>query len=338
MGGINKIVKHSIISWDCSFRNFYHLIDGLLAQKYDRDKFEFIYVEQRSREVADAFNHKLGLKSLWDRYQEVKNSINLRVIYLNDPLNIPYHVGRAVNKGIEEAKGEIISVMDGDLLVPPDFLVKLERYHRKQGTAIVNLMRHTCSRPVGVDKAHWTKQIIDFERCLEVCPTRNDPIPRKVENKGPLISARREFWEAIGGYDIHPIWSTGVSRIGQDVTARLEIFTGVQSTTLPKCLAVHPWHPQGFLRETISSQRMLSLHSELIDWAHSYRQPSWKKRLSYTEQLYLKNKKFVDKMIYSDLKQPGNQNIDPTSLKMRCSILIGKASNMLAQVRQKFRL
>lgn len=290
---------HSIISWDCSFRNFFHLIDALLTQEYDRNQFELIFVEQRTKKIADTYNHKLGLKSLWDRYEEVKDKMNIRVVYLGDDPSIPYHLGKCNNKGIELAKGEIISVMDGDLLLPPNFLKKLEEYHSKH-IAIVNLFRHSASHPIGVKKEDWTKQVIDFELCLKTCPTRNNPIPHKVDNKGPLISALKEHWMAVDGYDLHPIWSTGLSRLGQDVTARLEILTGVQSTALPDCFAVHPYHPQGFFRFFGKSKKLLDLQMDLINWARSNKEHSWKKRIDYTEALYNKNRKFIEQMIYSE--------------------------------------
>ena len=292
-------MKHTIISWDCSFRNFFHLIDGLLNQEYGRDEFELIYIEQRTMEVADAYNHKLGLKSLWDRYEEVKDKMNIRVVYLGDDPSTPYHLGKCNNEGIELAKGEIISVMDGDMLLPPDFLKKLEDYHSKQ-PRVVNLFRHLASRPIGVKKEDWAEQVIDFELCLKACPTRNDPIPQRVENKGPLISAQKKYWEAVGGYDLHRIWSTGVSRLGQDVTARLEILTSVESTTLPNAFAVHPYHPEGFNRNAIGSQKLLELQQDLINWSRSNGEPSWEKRMPYTERLYNDNRKFIEDMIYSD--------------------------------------
>ncbi len=290
---------HSIISWDCSFRNFFHLIDALLAQEYDRNQFELIFVEQRTKEVADAYNHKLGLKSLWDRYEEVKNKMNIRIVYLGDDPSIPYHLGRCNNKAIELAKGEIISIMDGDMLLPSNFLTLLEKYHKDQ-IAIINLVRHCASYPIGVKKEDWTKGVIDFERCLKACPTRNDPIPRAVGNKGPLISARKEHWEIVGGYDLHPIWSTGVSRLGQDVTARLEILTGVESTALPDAFAVHPYHPLGFLRSNRSSKKLLGLQMDLINWARSNKEPLWEKRTVYTERLFNNNRRFIEGMIYSE--------------------------------------
>ena len=113
---------HSIICWDCSFRNFFNTIDGLFSQDYDSNEFEIIFIEQRSRAIADNFNYSLGLKSLWDRYTEVQDDLKIRVHYLNDPEENPYHLGRSVNYGLSLAEGRIVSIMDGDLLLPKDFL------------------------------------------------------------------------------------------------------------------------------------------------------------------------------------------------------------------------
>lgn len=296
-------MKHSIISWECSFRNFFHLIDALLIQEYDQDQFELIFVEQRTKEVADAYNHKLRLKSLWDRYEEVKDRMNIQVVYLGDALSSPYHLGKCNNKGIELAKGETISVMDGDMLLPPDFLKKLGEYH-KSGAGVINIVRRMAREPVGVPFERWTEGIIDYDRCLDVCDEAHSLLPRTVGNKGPMISAHRSAWEAIDGYDEHVIWSTGLSRLGQDATARLEMFCQVESTTLPDCFAVHPYHPAGFSRQTLDSVRLLSIQADLIDWARKHNAISWKKRATVTNEVYERNKPFIERLHSDRLSRP----------------------------------
>lgn len=290
-------MKHTIISWDCSFRNFFHLIDAMLIQEYSKDKFELIYVEQRNKETANLYNHKIGLKSLEDRYNETMDLMNIKVIYLNDDTDTPYHLGKCINKGIEEAKGNIISVMDGDLLLPTYFLEELDNAHKTRG--VYNLYRKMATKPVGVDVTNWTEGIIDFEKCLEVCSNKNKQIPIRVSNKGPMISARKEHWLSVGGYDNHIIWSTGLSRLGQDVTTRLEIMLGKESVALQNVFAVHPYHPTGFRRATYKSTKLLSLQQKLIDWAKENKVYKWQKRKKYTKKIYLQNKLFIDKMIFS---------------------------------------
>jgi hypothetical protein len=55
------------------------------------------------------------------RWREVvdglKDHMSIRVLYLGDGPDIPSHWGRAVNPGIQASRNEIISVMDGDVLV-----------------------------------------------------------------------------------------------------------------------------------------------------------------------------------------------------------------------------
>ena len=120
-------MKHSIILWDCCYRNFFHLTGSLAAQDYPKDQYEVIWIEQRSRAASDAFNHRLGLRSLGDTVALYADRCDVRVVYLNQPPAQPYHIGVCVNAGAARARGEILSRMDGDMLVKPDFLRSLDR-------------------------------------------------------------------------------------------------------------------------------------------------------------------------------------------------------------------
>jgi hypothetical protein len=298
------MMRHTIISWDCSFRNFFHLIDGLLAQNYPRDQFELIYVEQRTRENADEYNHRLGLRSLWDRYEEVRNEINLGVIYLDD-LNSPYHLGKCNNAGLERAQGDIVSVMDGDLLLPKDFLTKLTAFHDRQ-VGVVNLVRRMCEYPVGVlFFKDWMRATVDFDQCLRSCKGRNAPIPKEYGNKGPLISARREFWDVVGGYDSHSIWSTSASTAGGDVNRRLELAARVESVALPDALAVHPWHPVGYARQARQNKEQLvrsylALQHRLTNWSVQNNEPDQRRRFMETEKLYVTNRRLIETVAHDE--------------------------------------
>lgn len=299
-------MKHSIISWDCSFRNFFNLVDGLLYQDYPRSDFELIYVEQRSQDTADRYNHMLGLKSLWDRYEEVKDKINISIYYLNDPLKVPYHLGKCNNYGISKAKGEIISIMDGDLLLPRDFLHELAQQY-EQEDVVLNLHRLMCERPVNASLENWVKGEIDFEKCLEVCPNKDNPIPKVVSNKGPMISAKRKFWQMINGYDPNPIWSTSTSKSGVDVNTRLEIAAKSSSRSLEKSFAVHPWHPVGYAaanREKLDSlaKKILNIQTTIIEYSTDNNIWSWEDRISFSQQLVDEHKDLLEEVITEERK------------------------------------
>lgn len=301
-----KNMTHSIISWDCSYRNFFHLVYALVNQNYPKDDFELIYVEQRSEELASKYNHRLGLKSLRDVYNEVKDKINIKIIYLNDPLETPYHNGRCINAGLQEARGEIISVMDGDQLLEPSFLAKLTEYHRDHPRAVVNLFRKTAKYPVGVNFwRNWIKGRVDFSKCLFATLTKYTPVPKKVGNKAPMISASRKWWERIKGCDPHFVWSTALSKFGGDITARLEIATGTESVALPTTFSVHPWHPigKGVLYFRKEGSLLSRIQDALIEWSRKYKEPDYEKRISFANALYLKHKAIVDNFIHKEIKR-----------------------------------
>src|SRR6185436_5419984 len=186
-------MTHTIISWDCCFRNFFHLIGSLAEQDYPKDNFEIIYVEQWSREESDAFNHARKLLSLGETVASYSDRLNVSAVYL-DRKNTPYHLGISNNAGIRMAKGKYISVMDGDLLVEKDFLQKLEEAHEEK-KSVLNLDRRYAQGPVGVPESKWMEATIDFDLVLRECADQSRTVPYKVENKGPMISAPSAWWK-----------------------------------------------------------------------------------------------------------------------------------------------
>ncbi|UZE93496.1 MAG: glycosyltransferase family 2 protein [Candidatus Nealsonbacteria bacterium] len=328
-------IKHSIVTWDSTYRNFFHLIDGLIAQNYSRENFELIYVEQRTRKIADAYNHNLGLKSLWDRYQEVKSKINIKIIYLGLPFKIPYHNGRCNNAGLNVTKGEIISIMDGDQLLPPDFLRKLTAYHLNHPKAVINLDRRCAMYPVGVNSyKEWRKGSKDFKKCLDACISKYSPVPEIARNKPPMISSRNKFWKLIEGCDPHLIWSTVSSRFGIDVTRRLEIASGTRAIALADCFSVHPWHPigAGVLRSTDEdSKKLFALQDKLIKWSLKHKDPRYSSRTNYINNFCESNKLLINKIVYSSERRGEsmkfkikNNNLLIDKIKCRCGQLLRK--------------
>lgn len=278
-------MKHSFVLWDCCFRNFFHLTGSLAAQDFPCEEYEIIWVEQRTRAASDTFNRPLGLPSLGETVERYAGVCQVRVLYLDHPPEQPYHLGIALNAGMAAARGEIVSCMDGDMLVRPDFVASLGRAHAELG-CVLNLARRRAPHAVGVPPERWTEGIIDFELCLDANPRGRRQIPESVTNKGPCISAPRQWWQAVGGYDEHPLWATGISRAGQDVNARMEIFSGQPSRALPDQLAVHPWHPQGLNRSGEIEGIIFAAQQRLIDWSLEHREPTLPPRDGVLAEVY----------------------------------------------------
>ncbi len=335
-------MTHTIISWDCSYRNFFHIIDGLLLQDYPKEEFELIYIEQRSKKVANKHNRSLGLSSLEDRYREVKNKLNIKIIYLDEPGTVPFHWGRCNNAGLSIAKGKIISVMDGDQLLPRDFLIKLQNFHERSPDAVINIYRKMAQYPAGVKSyKKWFEASNDFHKCLNTCLNKNSTVPKNAGNKGPMISARKEYWDKIGGYDPHKIWSTSLSKLGGDVNKRLEIATGSQSVCLPNCFTVHPWHPRGTesLRQNESILKYFSFQDKLTDWSTKHNEPHHKKRLLLADKIYKENKKSIE-MIRSlyHIDETKNDVILKSILKIKFQNQYARLKGIIYRIRIKYKL
>lgn len=117
------------------------------------------------------------------------------------------------------------------------------------------------------------------------CLEHDVPLPVRVRNKGPLISAKRSIWEKTAGFDEHDVWSTGLSRTGQDLVCRMELITQTPSFALSDQFSVHPWHPEGFSRSTSQSTVILESHLLLSRWAIINNEPDWKNRLVQDENI-----------------------------------------------------
>lgn len=319
-------MRHSFISWDCSFRNFFHLADALWSQDYDLSQVELIFVEQRSREQADAYNHAAGLPSLSDRQRDFPDSF-FRPLYMDDPPTAKYHLGRTLNYGMKKARGAIVTVMDGDLLLPSDFIRELDRCHAL-GEAVVNVERKMCPGPVGASLDDWTKGQFDYESCLGMCGKASH-IPNYVINKGPMISASARSFNKIAGYDEHSIFSTGLSRAGQDTNTRLELATGCKSCVIPR-VAVHPYHPQGFSRQTLDAVRILNLQARIIKHTRRYNCYDWRDRAGWLEAMVSSRSSLVTRVHEKDYTR--------TSWRwLHQSMVIGKFYKWLGMAFMPFR-
>ncbi|MHA2232084.1 MAG: glycosyltransferase [Candidatus Hodarchaeales archaeon] len=303
-------MKHSIISWDSTFRNFFHLIDGLLAQDFDRDEWELIYVEQHSLDYANAYNHSLGLPALSDRCAEAGRQANIYAVYMNDAPEEMYHHGRILNYGIKRATGDIISYMDGDQLLAPNFLEELTHFH-DAGIGVAGLLRHILKAPTHrMARIKWMEAPTSFQDCVEslgnkpLKPSRSS----RPKNDGPLVSALREFWEMTRGFDTNRIWGTSGSRAGGDIVARLEIATGRRARRLMNTYAIHPWHPIGYGRrdalEKGPGKRIQSgLQQQLVNWCVNIKEYNWMNRVPYTIRIYQENKDLIEEAIKEETRE-----------------------------------
>lgn len=284
-------MRHSIITWDSSFRNFFHLLPALAAQDFDLAEVEVILVEQRSRgtalEVAAAF----GVEPAEAVCAALADRLAVDIVHLDEPDDEPYHPGRLLNVGIRRAQGEIVSTMDADMLLPRNFLAVLDRMHAT-GDCVATLHRYDAAYPCGVTVENWTRQLIDYDLILNTAANRATPIPAEVPNKAPLLSTRRAHWKAIGGYDDHPLFATAYTLFGRDVSARFELLLGKKELPMPMP-AVHPWHPREVNRQTAIFQVLYQAQSALIGWSIDRKEPDRAARREVADRLMAQHRPHV---------------------------------------------
>ncbi len=293
------IMKHSIITWDSSFRNFFHLLTSLADLDYNLDQVEVIFIEQRTQKIADSIAESIDVLPVREVATTLKNRLFIKLIYLNESDEEPYHPGRLLNIGLKMAKGDFLSTMDADILVPSNFLKVLDMVHER-GDRIACMHRYHAPFPCGTTFENWTRQIIDYDLILNICP-QNKFIPQVVNNKAPLLSTRRSFWEEIEFYEDHRIFSTAYTLFGRDISARFKLLLGDMETPLP-IACVHPWHPTELDRGKDKIQILYQAQSFLMNWSKEQNVYAVNKRKPISDQLYRENKQAIDNAIkYSEI-------------------------------------
>ncbi|MDB0020188.1 glycosyltransferase family 2 protein, partial [Planktomarina temperata] len=252
----------TIITWDCVYREFHHLITALEKQQTNAS-FELLITEQRDKNTSDAFAKNRKVDSLSTRVNRstIKNKIKLH--YMNDIKN-PYHVGKINNFSLKHAQGRIIAIMDGDMLLQENFIETLLSQFRNDENQVVNLQRASARRPNKSGFVNWKKQIIEYREILQICPQNERIIPDVIRNKGPMIAATKKNWDKILGYDDSWYFSTAASMVGVDVNTRLEIATDSIAKPLIGQIAVHPYHPVDYNRNTEKLKIFLKNQGDII--------------------------------------------------------------------------
>lgn len=277
----------SIISWDCCYRNFFGLIDSFAVPSDEHRGIELIFVEQRNADLSVQANHWAGLESLGEIVARVKKTslADVQVRYLGDEETVAYNVGRAVNHGLEFARGEWIAVMDGDLVPEIGFFRMLQAVVEK-GPGIWVGHRKTARYPVGVDRfADWKSAARDHRSVIRACvdasclPGSRDPI----NNFGPMLCAPAREFRRVSGYDASVHFATAASTVHYDAAARLSLSLGKRAALVPFFSLAHPWHPTGAnsdpeLGERV--RRLLVTQRGMSKWAQEHQEADWRTRQS----------------------------------------------------------
>ncbi len=206
-------LKVSVILWDCGFRERFHAIKTYLNQSLPSDQYEVLWVEYYDdvrSEVAE-----------FDKKHE-----NFHVVTLNKRGQWQY--GVCINEGAKLARGSVLIISDGDVVVDEHFVSdavdkhagvpRLVNYHRRYEEQ---------DEPDEYDD--------DLEYFKRICVLSNP------SNYGGCFSIERKHFIALNGYEEDFVFA-GPSACAKDAHVRFKN-AGYLIRWDPKPRVFHPWHP-----------------------------------------------------------------------------------------------
>jgi len=227
----------TVITWDAGFRESFHTADCFNIQTLPRSEYEFIWVEYFS-DIDSRISDKL------------KRFPNARSLCYGG--TAPWHLGRAINSAAKVARGDILVITDGDILVSPDFLNEIRAAHQTSEDTVIYCRRWDEPKPI----KPGLNQTFDFEAMKSKFYLANPT------NFGGCISLRKHVLNRVGGYEEHELFAEA-GAIGKELYIRLKN-AGMPIVWHPELRIYHPWH-EGSSPSSAEYVEKLALQNSFIN-------------------------------------------------------------------------
>ncbi len=233
--------KVSIILLDWSCRESFHILNYLKHQNISRDMFEVIvieYYQNISKEISEMLNKSV---------RNDEHPILDKWIVMDMPKSCYYHKHLMYNIGIASAKGDIITIMDSDVMVKPNFVLNIINEFKKEENIVLHIDEFR-----NINKKFYPfnyPTLDDFlgEGCINnVDGKTKGVIDRKhdclhLPNYGACFSALKKNIIAIGGADEHMDYLGHICG-PYEMTFRL-VNLGLTEIWSDTTFIYHTWHP-----------------------------------------------------------------------------------------------
>ncbi len=207
--------KISVIMVDGHYRPHFGIIDSLGKQTMPVDDFEVLWIEYFSTLKSELVNKTTSL-------------FNYHMITL-DKTGV-YHSSYCFNEGIRQAKGDLLVIVDADVILEEDFLERVWKAHQDNDSLVMYVFRYD-----EVQKPE--SKCLDLEHLRKYCVLRN------ASNYGGCLTVRKSRILEINGYEQLDVFRTGGNHAnGLDVYTRFKNL-GMQVMWHPQLRIYHPWHP-----------------------------------------------------------------------------------------------
>ena len=149
----NKLSSHKETDFSViipSYNNKTQLINTLKQLTYldyKKERFEVIVIDDGSSD--DTFK---SLKNFVESHQSHNfTAIHFPRVKPRKPGDASFRAGIARNLGVKYASGKYLAFLDGDILVPPDYLKQLKSEH-EQGADLIQLKRYHLKKDISLEK------------------------------------------------------------------------------------------------------------------------------------------------------------------------------------------
>lgn len=223
--------KISVIMVDGSHRQHFLGVDTFAGQAFHPEEYELVWVEFYAT-VSPELAEKIRQNRLFS------------VLTLNRTGT--YHSSYCFNAGIEAARGDLLVIIDADVLVEPDFLETVWKEHQLNEKLVMYVFRYDEPK-----KARQGPREMTLQHLRSACVLSNP------SNFGGCLTVRKKWLYSINGYEQHPVLGTHYHANGLDVYTRLKNL-GLHIMWHPTLRLYHPWHPHlpGY-QEAYKMQRVL---------------------------------------------------------------------------------
>jgi len=226
----------SVIMVDGGFREKFHALDYFSRQTLPAEEFEIIWVEYTDR-LAPQVDGREGVRTFClGRRDE------------------PQVLGYAYNKGIVEARGEVLVIPDADVACEPDLLERILAEHERCEDLVLYVLR--LDQPPGEAREEF-----DLEYLKSTCSVKH------TYNFGGCTTVRRRWLLEMNGYEQLPFFA-GYHYLGGDNYIRFKN-RGLKIMWHPTLRVYHPWHalPPAEKFDTVSRQEALIMRRAATwDW------------------------------------------------------------------------
>lgn len=237
----------SIILLDWSVRESYHTLDYLNHQRFDRARYQVIWIEYYDRkpekiESTIRRNKKLGIPPPVDTW-----------IVMNTAPGEYYHKHKMYNVGILKSLGRIIVILDSDAIVKPTFIGEILKQFEKHKHLALHFEQIRNFDQRFYPFAYPTIDEIIGPGCVNAVngiPTGFQSSAKSLKedwnlwhiyNYGACLCATRDDLIMIGGADEHRDYLGHICG-PYEMTARL-INAGVPDMLHDSHFLYHVWHP-----------------------------------------------------------------------------------------------